>query len=329
MKKKKVNAVKLGLFVLAGLLILVFTLYTLSKNKTWFGSSLELKTRFRDVNGLLLGNNVRFSGIDVGSVNDIRILNDTTVEVTLTLDKNMRQYIRTNSLVSLGTDGLIGNRVINISTAAGNAPFVQGGELLPSKEEVNTEKMLQTLYGTNEKVSKIAEGLLETIQLINTSSELSSLLNDKSISANLRSSLYHLHETSLNASLLMKESISTLHMATEGKGTLAVLLKDTTLSSELKQAVSQIQALENSTQRLVTDVNQMANVLEKDIQQGDGTINTLLRDSLMAANLRATIENAEKGTAAFAENMEALKSNILLKKYFRKKAQRDKKAQRR
>ncbi|MBL7808034.1 MAG: MCE family protein [Saprospiraceae bacterium] len=329
MKKNKINAVKLGVFVLIGLVILVFALYTLGKNKTIFGSSLQLKTHFRDVNGLLLGNNVRFSGIDVGSVHNIRILNDTTVEVTLTLDKNMRKYLRTNSLVSLGTDGLIGNRVINISTAAGNAPFVQGGELLPSREEVNTEKMLQTLYGTNEKVSKIAEGLLETIQLINTSSELSSLLNDKSLSANLRSSLFHLHETSLNASLLVKESISTLHMATEGQGTLAVLLKDTTLSTELKQAVTQIKALENSTQRLVTDVNQMANALEKDIQQGDGTVNTLLRDSLMAANLRATIEHAEKGTAAFAENMEALKSNVLLKKYFKKKAQRDKKAQRR
>lgn len=329
MKKNKINAVKLGVFVLIGLVILVFALYTLGKNKTIFGSSLQLKTHFRDVNGLLLGNNVRFSGIDVGSVHNIRILNDTTVEVTLTLDKNMRKYLRTNSLVSLGTDGLIGNRVINISTAAGNAPFVQGGELLPSREEVNTEKMLQTLYGTNEKVSKIAEGLLETIQLINTSSELSSLLNDKSLSANLRSSLFHLHETSLNASLLVKESISTLHMATEGQGTLAVLLKDTTLSTELKQAVTQIKALENSTQRLVTDVNQMANALEKDIQQGDGTVNTLLRDSLMAANLRATIEHAEKGTAAFAENMEALKGNVLLKKYFKKKAQRDRKAQRR
>jgi|688.fasta_scaffold455658_1 phospholipid/cholesterol/gamma-HCH transport system substrate-binding protein len=318
MKKNKINAVKLGVFVLIGLVILVFALYTLGKNKTIFGSSLQLKTHFKDVNGLLLGNNVRFSGIDVGSVHNIKILNDTTVEVTLTLDKKMRQYIKTNSLVSLGTDGLIGNRVLNISTATGNAPFVQGGELLPSKEEVNTEKMLQTLYGTNEKVSKIAEGLLETIQLINTSSELSSLLNDKSLSHNLRSALSHLHETSENASLLVKESIATLRQATEGKGTLAVLLNDTTLSTELKQAVTQIQALENSTQRLVTDVNHMANALEKDIQQGNGTVNTLLRDSLMAENLRSTIENAEKGTAAFAANMEALKSNILFRRYFKK-----------
>jgi phospholipid/cholesterol/gamma-HCH transport system substrate-binding protein len=167
-------------------------------------------------------------------------------------------------------------------------------------------------------VSKIAEGLLETIQLINTSSELSSLLNDKSLSHNLRSALSHLHETSENASLLVKESIATLRQATEGKGTLAVLLNDTTLSTELKQAVTQIQALENSTQRLVTDVNHMANALEKDIQQGNGTVNTLLRDSLMAENLRSTIENAEKGTAAFAANMEALKSNILFRRYFKK-----------
>lgn len=318
MKRRKINAVKLGVFVLAGLLILVFALYTLGKNKTLFGSSLELKTRFRDVNGLLLGNNVRFSGIDVGSVQGIKILNDTVVEVTMTLEKRMRKYIRTNSLVSLGTDGLIGNRVINITAIGGSAPFVQGGEMLPSREELNTEKMLQTLYGTNENVAKIAEELLETIHLINTSTALSSLLNDKTISTNLSGSLLHLHETSKNASILMKDAIVTLQQAREGQGTLAVLLNDTTLATEIKQVVTQIQVLETSTQRLVSDVNQIVATLEKDVQQGDGTVNALLRDSLMAESLRTTIENAEKGTAAFAQNMEALKSNVLFRRYFKK-----------
>ena len=318
MKRRKINAVKLGVFVLAGLLILVFALYTLGKNKTLFGSSLELKTRFRDVNGLLLGNNVRFSGIDVGSVQGIKILNDTVVEVTMTLEKRMRKYIRTISLVSLGTDGLIGNRVINITAIGGSAPFVQGGEMLPSREELNTEKMLQTLYGTNENVAKIAEELLETIHLINTSTALSSLLNDKTISTNLSGSLLHLHETSKNASILMKDAIVTLQQAREGQGTLAVLLNDTTLATEIKQVVTQIQVLETSTQRLVSDVNQIVATLEKDVQQGDGTVNALLRDSLMAESLRTTIENAEKGTAAFAQNMEALKSNVLFRRYFKK-----------
>ncbi len=326
MKKRKINAVKLGVFVLTGLLILVFALYTLGKNKTLFGSSLELKTRFRDVNGLLLGNNVRFSGIDVGSVQGIKILNDTVVEVTMTLEKRMRKYIRTNSLVSLGTDGLIGNRVINITAIGGNAPFVQGGEMLPSREELNTEKMLQTLYGTNENVARITEDLLETIHLINTSATLSSLLNDKSISANLSGSLHHLHETSKDASILMKDAIETLQQAREGQGTLAVLLKDTTLATEIRQVVAQIQTLETSTQRLVSDVNQIVTTLEKDVQQGDGTVNALLRDSLMAESLRATIKNAEKGTEAFAVNMEALKSNVLFRRYFKKQEKKERKA---
>jgi phospholipid/cholesterol/gamma-HCH transport system substrate-binding protein len=318
MKRRKINAVKLGVFVLTGLVILVFALYTLGKNKTLFGSSLEIKTRFRDVNGLLLGNNVRFSGIDVGSVQGIKILNDTVVEVTMTLEKRMRKYIRTNSIVSLGTDGLIGNRVININAIGGNAPFVEGGEMLPSREELNTEKMLQTLYGTNENVGRITEELLQTVHLINTSTALSNLLNDKSLSTNLSGSLLHLHETSKNASLLMKDAIATLQQAREGQGTLAVLLNDTTLATEIKQVVTQIQVLETSTQRLVSDVNQIVATLEKDVQQGDGTVNALLRDSLMAASLRATIENAEKGTAAFALNMEALKSNVLFRRYFKK-----------
>ncbi|MCC7466476.1 MAG: MCE family protein [Saprospiraceae bacterium] len=326
MKRRKINAVKLGVFVIAGLTILVFALYTLGKNKTLFGSSLEVKTHFRDVNGLLLGNNVRFSGIDVGSVQGIKILNDTVVEVTMTLEKRMRKYIRTNSLVSLGTDGLIGNRVINITAIGGSAPFVQGGEMLPSREELNTEKMLQTLYGTNENVAKITEELLETIHLINTSTALSSLLNDKTIAANLSGSLHHLHETSQNASILMKDAIETLQQAREGKGTLAVLLKDTTLATEIKQVVTQIQTLETSTQRLVSDVNQMVATLDKDIQQGNGTVTALMRDSLMAESLRNTIKNAEKGTAAFAQDMEALKSNVLFRRYFKKQEKKEQKA---
>jgi phospholipid/cholesterol/gamma-HCH transport system substrate-binding protein len=318
MKKKSFDTIKLGLFVLSALTLLIIALYVLGKNKTFFGNRFELKSQFRDVNGLLTGNNVRFSGIDVGSVLGIKILNDTVIEVTMNLNRNMKGLIRSNSIASIGTDGLIGNRVVNIEPAGGDFPFVNGGETLPSKEEVRTDEMLRTLYNTNKNVAKISEEVLNTMKLINNSSELTSLLNDKTLSQNLRISLQNLRNTTENASLMMKNAVSTLKLASEGKGALATVLTDTTLSADLKLAVGQIRTLENSADRLVNDLNQMVTSVEKDINQGNGSVNALLRDSIMANQMRASIKNVEKGTAAFAQDMEAAKSNFLFRGYFKK-----------
>lgn len=318
MKKKSINAIKLGVFVLTGLILLIFSLYLVGKNKSIFGTRFELKAHFKDVNGLLVGNNVRFSGIDAGSVLDITILNDTVIEVTMNLNNDIKGFIRNNSVASIGTDGLIGNRVVNIEPMGGDQPFVKGGERLPSREEVNTDQMLQTLSRTNQTVAKIAEEVLATVQLINQSSELTSLLNDKSLSLNLRRSLENLYKTTQKSSILMDNALSTFKLASEGNGTIATLLTDTTLSTELRQVVSQLKTLENSADRLVKDLNGVIESVGKDINQGDGSVNALMRDSVMADRLRAIIENAEKGTAAFAEDMEALKSNFLFRGYFKK-----------
>ncbi len=318
MKKKSNNGIKLGVFVLTGLTVLIFGLYILGKNTTFLGNRLELKTQFRDVNGLLVGNNVRFSGIDVGRVLSIKIVNDTVIEVTMNLNNNLKSIIRNNSITSVGTDGLIGNRVLNIAPGTSNAPFVNGGEYLPSKENIDTDKMLSTLNKTNKNVAKIAEDVLVTVQMISTSSELASLLNDKTLSANLRASLQQLHEAAKNASVLMKDAVSTLRLASEGDGAIASLLNDTSVYVDLRQAIGKVNTLGESANRLVKDINRIAASLENDLQQGKGPATALLRDSVMTERLRATIEHAEKGSAAFAEDMIALKSSLLFRRHFKK-----------
>jgi phospholipid/cholesterol/gamma-HCH transport system substrate-binding protein len=281
-----------------------------------------------------VGNNVRYSGIEVGSVQDVVFINDTVIEVTMDLDKKMKDIIRTNAVASLGTDGLIGNRVVNIAPGKGEAPFVQDGDLLRSKEELNTDEMLRTLRHTNENVAVITEELLITLRRINSSAQLTELLDDRTISANLKASLVHLRETTQKASALMSEASSllgetsqTLSLASEGKGTLATLLTDTTLAMELRQAVQQIKTVEASATQLVSNLDAIVTSVDRDLNSGQGTMNALLKDSLMAAQLRQTIDNVEKGTAAFNTNMEALRYNFMFKGYFKKLEQEKKKTE--
>jgi phospholipid/cholesterol/gamma-HCH transport system substrate-binding protein len=213
---------------------------------------------------------------------------------------------------------LIGNRVINISPGLGVAPFAEAGDLIPSKEEINTDAMLQTLHKTNENIAVISDELRVTIHSISTSNQLAQLLNDESLTANLKSSLIHLHETTQKASAFMSEATTTLSLASKGKGTLATLLTDTTLARQLEQAVQKIKTVEDGAERLTTDLNQLVSSFDRDLNQGNGTVNALLKDTLMATRLRNTLDHVEQGTAAFNQNMEALKHNYFLRKYFKK-----------
>src|SRR5665647_546677 len=117
MAKRIINNVKLGSFVLAGLICLVLLLYMIGKNRNLFGNNYVLKTRFENVQGLIAGNNVRFSGIQAGTVKSIKILNDTVIEVTMIIEKKMQSIIRKNAITSIGTEGVVGNKVVNIVPA--------------------------------------------------------------------------------------------------------------------------------------------------------------------------------------------------------------------
>ena len=100
MKTQTTDSVKLGIFVLTGIVVLILTLYMIGKNRGMFTDSFELKTHFRAVNGLISGNNVRYAGIEIGAVESVVFLNDTTMEVNMNIQTKMRGIIRRNVVAS-------------------------------------------------------------------------------------------------------------------------------------------------------------------------------------------------------------------------------------
>ena len=89
MSSKLYKNIKLGFFVSTGMALLILLLYFIGKNRNLFGSNFVLKARFENVQGLKDGNNVRYAGIDVGSVSKIKFINDTVVEVFMNIENKM------------------------------------------------------------------------------------------------------------------------------------------------------------------------------------------------------------------------------------------------
>lgn len=318
MAKRAINNIKLGIFALAGLLFLVLLMYMIGKNRNIFGSTYTLKTRFENVQGLVPGNNVRFAGIGAGTVKRIRIINDTSIEVTMIIDEKMKTIIRKDAIASIGTDGLVGNKVVNILPSGEGGPLAEPGDVLPAKRPISTEEILQTLNNTNRDVAYIASQLKITVQRINGSEALWSLLGDPALPKDLRQSVANIRTATGKANEMVINLNDVVLDVKNGKGSLGAVIKDTSFANNLNDAILKMGRVGAITDSLVDQLRSLVVDVHGQVASGKGTVNLLLKDSVLATHLRESLANIEKGTAGFNQNMEALKHNFLFRGYFRK-----------
>ncbi len=318
MAKRAINNVKLGIFVLAGLLFLVLLMYMIGKNRNLFGDTYELKVKFDNVHGLVPGNNVRFSGIEAGTVKKVNILSDTVIEVTMIIKTKMLKIIRKNAIASIATDGLVGNKVINITPSRKPADLAVEGDVLDSKKAIDTDEILETLSKTNNDIAVIASELKTTVLRINNSKVLWSLLNDESLPQNLRISVSNIKSATGKAGKMVDDLNSIVSDIRNGKGSVGALLTDSSFAINLNQAILKIKSVGNEAESLAGEINTMVVGLQQDVNNGKGVVHALLKDSSMVNKLNISLDNIQKGTDGFNQNMEALKHNFLLRGYFKK-----------
>lgn len=324
MAKKTLNLVKLGLFATAGIGFLILVLYVIGKNQNLFGKTFILKARFENVHGLMRGNNIRFGGIDAGTVGNVQVLNDTTIEVTLLVKTGMRNYIHNNANVTITTDGLMGNKLINIVPVKSPAPLVTEGDILFGSKATDPDHMLEVLNKTNEDVAITAGQLKETIQRINESKVVWKILNDQSLPLNIRASLARIKSTSENLDGMTGDLSSIIKDVKNGKGTVGALLTDTTLITNLNDAINKIKTIGESADTVTARINAFVSSVDDKISNENGTVNALLGNKEMRDYLSGSLRNIEEGTRSFNENMEALRHSFLFRGYF-KKLERQKK----
>ena len=318
MAKKGMNNVKLGAFVLAGLIFLVVLLYMIGKNRNMFGSNFILTARFENVQGLKAGNNVRYGGIDVGTVKKITILNDTMMEVVMTIDEKMKSIIHKNALASIGTDGLVGNKVVNMVSGKQPSAVVEDGDILATKSFGDMHEMLETLGKTNNDINIIAGEMKTAMQRVNKSEALWSLLEDKELPRQLNASVANIRLATVKANTMVNELNTIVHDVKSGKGSAGVILTDTTLVYNLNVAILKMQSIGDSADALLHEITSTVAGIKTDINSGKGPVGALLKDSTMTAKISNTLDNIQEGTDGFNETMEALKHSFLFRGYFRR-----------
>jgi phospholipid/cholesterol/gamma-HCH transport system substrate-binding protein len=305
---------------------IVLLLYVIGKNQGIFGASFPIRARFENVNGLLPGNNVRFAGIQAGTVKSVEVINDSTIEITMLIQNKMRPHIRANAVASIGSDGLMGNKLVNIQSAKGDAPIVVENTLLASGTAADTDQMLKILGETNNELAIVVEGLKTTINRINNSSALWEVLNDESLPANLRTSLVNVRSTTSGMNQMVNDLQRVVDHVQSGRGSVGSLIMDTAFSHNLNQAVEKLKKAGDMADTISSQVASLVRSIDRNVNQGQGVVTALLKDTSMVRNMEATLLNIERGTSAFNENMEALKSNFLFRGYFRRQEQKRRQA---
>ncbi|RKR04635.1 phospholipid/cholesterol/gamma-HCH transport system substrate-binding protein [Flavobacterium sp. 90] len=220
MEKQSGYTWKLGMFVTIGLLLFILAVYFIGKQKNLFGSTFHISSRFKTVSGLEVGNNVRFSGINIGTVEEIRLINDSSVVVSMVVKDEVRKFIKTDARASIGSDGLMGDKVLTITPGIKSTKIIENNGAIASIDGIEMNDIMKSVKKSVDNVGVISDELA---------------------------------------------------------------------------------------------------IFSHSMNNGNGALARLVRDDKMANSVSNTLSNLESGTKGFSDNMEAAKSNFLLRGYFKKK----------
>jgi len=321
MNKNTSNNIRLGLFISIGTIALVIALYVIGSNKNIFSNTISISASFFNVNGLVSGNNVRYAGIDIGTVDKVRIENDSSVTVYMVIESKQSQYIKKNSVAAVGTDGLMGNKLVNINPGQGDAPTIENGDRILSIRPVENEEMIRTLNTTNENLAVITGDLRKFTSKLNKDKGVLKLIEDSVSAENIRQALLAIRDAAINANKITIQLNTLAEGLNAGKGLAGVLLKDTTSAYNLKSTISNLQQASDSLNMVVEGLNRFAT----NINNPDGLVYTVSNDTALTENVKAGMKNLEETTVLLNENLKAMRKNFLFRKYFKEQEKEQKK----
>jgi len=195
MKKNIGNSIRVGVFVFAAVLIFIVAIYYIGEKQQLFNKTFRISGVFKDVNGLQVGNNVRFAGTNVGTIENVKIISDTAVKVDMIIDEEVRRFIKKNAEALIGSDGLMGNQLLIITPGTIGQPEINNNDVIKTEEPVKMEAIMGHLKTTTENAMTISNDLAAIMSNIRAGrGAVGKLLMDKAIGEELDQSIVNIKE---------------------------------------------------------------------------------------------------------------------------------------
>jgi phospholipid/cholesterol/gamma-HCH transport system substrate-binding protein len=294
-KQLKWSQLKVGITVLAACITLAVLIFLMNSTGGVFVRKITLKAYFDNASGLRVGAPVRLDGVDIGNVYKIRIVAEkrlTPVEVTMRVNTKYKFNLRTDSVVTMSTAGVLGETFIDIDSARASGPEVKNGSELATEETPDIQDVVRSSQGTLQNMDALLRRLDRIVAFVESGQgSIGKLIYD--------AGLYNRLNSTVN------EFQGLINEINQGNGTLGKLISDDELYRKANGTVDKLNtilddlnagkgtagkflkdpALYNTANETVANVKKLTD----DINAGKGAIGVLARDQEFAAKLKNTM----------------------------------------
>ena len=307
MKRTK-RALRLGIFIASALLLFIVAIYLIGSKQNLFTSTTDVHASFKDIRGLMPGNIVRFAGINIGTVSDIQLESDSSVVVTMTIRDNYTDHIYKNSSVQIGQEGLMGGKIILISSGDPDTGKVEEGDSLPVAGGLDIQAMIaQATEMLDEARGTVANMRSITGKLDAGDGDIALLLNENHLTEALNDAT-----RKLNASLAEMQQITS--KINEGEGDLGRLVNDDSITTRVNIIMATLQASSERADSLVEELHRTSLALN----HGEGVLPRLLHDKELGLTVDTAIAKVDESVVEITRAAETI-SNSWLFRLFSKK----------
>jgi len=277
------RSIIVGIFIFIGIIIFIAGVLTLGGKQKRFVSTITLKAIFSNVNGIAAGNNVFFSGVKIGTVSKIAFYGNAQVEVTMHIEQSAQQYIHKNAMAKLGSEGFIGNKMVEILGGTTQTPVVEDGDRLDIAAALNTDDIMKTLQENNKNILAITTDF-KTVSagMVKGKGTLGTLLSDSLMAQRLQQMTINLENASASTARVTA-AVSQYTSKLNNKGTLTnELLTDTVVFSSMRSAVKSLQQTAASASQMTNNLKATTDKLNSD----KNAIGVLLNDEQTGTHLK-------------------------------------------
>jgi phospholipid/cholesterol/gamma-HCH transport system substrate-binding protein len=284
------RSVKLGLFIVVGAVLLVFLIFKMGSKSRLFEGRKKIVVIFDNTQGIKNGNDVRFSGVNIGAVHEIEIENDSMVKVVLSIDSKAADFIKKDSKATISSEGLVGAKFVGISAGSENSAKIEEGDSIKSRKNFEVDELLKSISKVSENASQITDKLDSiTNSIAMGNGVLGALLADTMLQKKVESIAYSLDETGKKTNLMAQDLMTVPDQINK-------------ITNKVQQVADTLQVTSSNSVRISDNIQEFSKGLNSD----STTIGKIVGDTAMAKNIDHTIDQVN----TTAEDVEATSSKV-------------------